>query len=214
MIRRIAFAALIAAAATPLGAQINRGRGQISTGPGYWVGLSYGYMDGMTLNDGRSNATWAFSYSSQLRATIEKAITGGFTLGAAAGFSNPKLSYVGRSVGACSTDATTCQAQADVTQYTVFVRNDPGPGFHGLFSLEAGGTQFSKFRNRDTGTAISSSSSFDFTFGFGGGFGYGVSQNTELYISEQMDVVMHPQADGSTGVPKVSVFRAGARIGF
>jgi hypothetical protein len=218
VIRRFAFAALIAAAAAPVGAQIGRGRqAGYSTGPDYWVGLSYGYMDGLTLNDGHSNSTWEFRYASQLRATLEKTISNGISLGASAGFSNPQLSYVGRNVGdPCGPG---CQADAQVTQYMAFVRSGGGPGFHGLFNLEAGATQFSKFRDRTTGISLApSNSSYDFTFGFGGGFGYGISQNTDFYISEQMDIVLHPQGDvtgaQSTSAPRLSVFRAGARVGF
>ena len=122
VIRRIACVVLIAATAAPLGAQISRGRqGGFAAGPEYWVGLSYGYMDGLTLNDGHSNSIWQFRYTSQLRATLEKTISGGVSVGASAGFSNPRLSYIGRSVG--DPCGATCQADAQVTQYMAFVRS-------------------------------------------------------------------------------------------
>lgn len=217
MIRRIAFAAFIAAAATPLGAQISRGRGGFVAAPNYWVGLSYGYVDGITLNDGHSNSTWAFQYASQLRATLEKTVGQGVTVGASAGFSNPRLDYVGRGLGdPCG--GLGCQADADVTQYMAFLRSGGGIGFHGLFSFEAGVTQFSKFRDRTTGNDLTTAnSSTDFTFGLGGGFGYGVSTNTDLYLGEQWDIVLHHQGDvdgGTTRAPRVAVFRVGARVGF
>jgi hypothetical protein len=215
VIRRIAFAALVAASATPIGAQISRGRPGAFAGPDYWVGLSYGYMDGITLNDGHTNSTWAFRYASQIQATLEKAMSRGVTLGVSAGFSNPRLSYVGRTAGAPCGNAT-CLADAEVTQYMAFLRGGGGPGFHGLFNFEAGATQFSKFRDRTTGNAIGSSNSYDFSFGLGGGFGYGFSQNTDVYISEQVDLVLHPQGDLPDGssAPRLSVFRLGARVGF
>jgi hypothetical protein len=219
VIRRIAFVAVFVAGATGAGAQISRGRpGAFSAGPSYWVGLSYGYMDGLTLNDGHSNSTWAFRYTSQLRATLEKSMSGGFSLGASAGFSNPKLSYVGRTVGdPCGPGTAACQADAQVTQYMAFIRSGGGLGFHGLFQLEAGATQFARFRDRSTGNTLGSSDAkYDFTFGFGGGFGYGISPNTDFYISDQLDIVLHPQGDipESSSAPRVTVFRVGARIGF
>ena len=218
MIRRIACAVLIAATAAPLGAQISRGRqGGFAAGPEYWVGLSYGYVDGLTLNDGHSNSIWQFRYTSQLRATLEKTISGNVSVGASAGFSNPRLSYIGRSTG--DPCGATCQADAQVTQYMAFVRTGGGLGFHALGNLEAGVTEFSKFRDRTTGTSLApTGSSYDFTFGLGGGFGYGISQNTDLYIGEQWDLVLHPQGDvtgaQSSSAPRVSTFRAGARVGF
>lgn len=219
MIRRMAFAlAATALAVSPAGAQIGRGRqGGFARTPDYWVGLSYGYMDGLTLSDGRTNATWAFRYASQLRATIEKTVSGGVSFGAAAGFSSPRLAYTGREVSdPCGPGGTVCQASADVTQYMAFVRSGGGVGFHGLFNLEAGATQFSKFRDRTTGATLASNSGYDLTFGFGGGFSYGFSPTAEVYVSEQMDVVFHPQGDdpGASTAPRVSVFRFGARIGF
>src|SRR4051812_49955658 len=64
----------VAATAAAQGPRIPRG----GTGePGYWVGLSYGYLDGTSMNDDATNSRWAFGYSSQIRATFEKTIQRG-----------------------------------------------------------------------------------------------------------------------------------------
>lgn len=217
MVRRIRFAALMALAVPAIGgAQISRApRGGYQTEPGYWVGVSYGFLDGITLNDGQSNSTWQFAYSSQLRATLEKSLGSGVTAGVSAGFASPKLVYTGRAIG---TVCGSCEASADVSQYLAFVRVGGGPGFHALFNLEGGVTEFSKFRDRTSGANLDpSSAAYDFTFGFGGGFAYGFSRNTDVYINEQMDLLLHHQGDTgaqSSSVPRMSVFRAGARVGF
>ena len=173
-------------------------------------------MDGLTLNDGHSNSTWQFGYTSQLRATLEKTISGGVSLGAAAGFSNPKLSYIGRNIGdPCGPG---CQADADVTQYMAFIRGGGGVGFHGLFNLEAGVTQFSKFRDRATGNVAGV-----------------LEQRFHLRTRRRVrlrDVdehgPLHQRADGiwcsirrgmslelsRRSAPRVSVFRVGGRVGF
>ncbi len=166
--------ALLVASALPASAQIGRPRVAYNPDPKYWVGLSYGYVDGLTLSDESTNSTWRFGYSSQLRATLEKTIQRGVTLGAAAGFTNARLTYAG-SGNAC----LSCAAQADITQYTVFFRSGGGVGFHGMYNVEAGVTRFSNFRERDTHTALPPGSpSNDITLGFGGGFAYGFSNTS------------------------------------
>src|SRR4051812_47911779 len=93
-----AFATLVvdAGARHGAGAQIGpRGRQQGSAAdPGYWVGLSIGYVDGTTINDGDTGSSWRFGYTAQIRATLEKTLQRGVTVGASAGFSNAPLTYV------------------------------------------------------------------------------------------------------------------------
>ena len=215
MIRRIA-ALLAVACALPAGAQIGprlpqQGRGGA---PPYWVGVSYGYVSGVAINDGASQSTWDFGYSSQLQATIEKTVQSGITLGASAGFATAPLTYTSASPGsACAR----CEAKADMNQYMAFVRGGGGVGFHGLYSLEAGATEFSNFRANADGTKLPpTSAKYDFSFGFGGGLGFGFSATSEVYVAEQFDLILHSQGGGSTSnaAPRVNTFRAGVRIGF
>ena len=70
-----------------------------------------------------------------------------------------------------------------------------GLGFHGMYNLEAGITQFGHFRDRATGADLSSGSSNDFTFGFGGGLGYGFAPNMDMYVGQQGDIILHSQGD-------------------
>jgi hypothetical protein len=73
-----------------------------------------------------------------------------------------------------------------------------------------------KFRARTTGNDLPpADSKYDFTFGFGGGVGYGFSPTTDMYVAEQFDLVLHPQAAGgqSRAAPRVMTFRAGFRVG-
>ena len=127
------------------------------TDPGYWVGLSIGYVDGITTTDEATGATWAFGYTSQFRATAEKTLSQGVTFGVAAGYASAPLTY--RSATSFNGDCPgSCLANADITQYLAFVRGGGGPagtGFRGTFSGEGGVTQFSKFRDRTTKTLTS-----------------------------------------------------------
>jgi hypothetical protein len=203
--------------AVPVGAQIGPRLPRPGSGaePSYWVGLSYGYMEGISLNDESSASTWQFAYSSQIMGTFEKTIQRGVTVGVSAGFSSANLTYSGTSLN--NPCGLSCDATADITQYLAFVRGGGGLGFHGNYSLEAGMTQFSKFRARTTGNDLPpTGSKYDLTFGFGAGLGYGFSPTTDMYVAEQFDLVLHPQAPGgeSRSVPRVMTFRAGFRVGF
>jgi len=207
--------AILVFAALPLDAQIGR-RSVSSSDPSYWVGLSYGYVDGIGLTDRDTRGSWQFSYASQIRATIEKTVSRGVTFGAAAGFTTANLAY--SSDGLATPDcAVSCQASADVTQYVAFIRRSGGPGFYSLFDLEAGVTRFSNFHDRANGNALPPTHvTNDFTFGFGGGLGYGFSSTTSVYAAQQFDLVLHPQEEDATpfSAPRMLTLRAGFRVGF
>lgn len=197
-------------------AQIGRGRRQqASNDPGYWVGLSYGYIDGMTVTDGDTGGQWQIGYTSQIRATFEKQLQRGVTAGVSAGFSNVSLNYSNpSSFDGC---AFSCAATAEVSQYLAFIQGGAtGVGFHGLYTLEAGATEFANFREKSTDAQLAPlDAKYDFTFGFGGGLGYGFSPTTDAYIGEVLDFVLHPQGSNvSSSAPRVATFRAGFRIGF
>lgn len=215
MIRRIAVALLVVGT-LPAGAQIGRSRQTYSTDPGYWVGLSYGYVSGTTIADGATSTTWQFGYTSQLRASIEKTVQSGFSIGASAGFATAPLTYVSNSFTAAC--AGSCSANANITQYMAFIRGGSGVGFHGMYSLEAGMTEFSKFRTKDGDASLApTNAKYDLSFGLGAGFGYGFSRTSEVYVGQQWDMVLHPQgsaAGTNPNAPRITTFRGGFRVGF
>lgn len=206
--RSIAIVVLAATTAAAQGPRIPRG----GTGePGYWVGLSYGYLDGTSMNDAATSSHWSFGYSSQIRATLEKTIQRGVSLGVSAGFATAPMTYRGFT-NACLGG---CAATADITQWLAYVRGGSGMGFHGMYNLEAGITQFGHFRDKATGNDLASGSSSDFTFGLGGGLGYGFAPNMDVYVGEQWDMILHSQGDATdTDAPRQLTFRIGFRIGF
>ena len=219
MIRRsmmaLAVVGLVVAASTT-GAQIGRRRSG-SDQPGYWVGLSLGYVDGTSMSDDNTGAIWRFGYTSQIRATLEKALPGGSSIGISAGFSTAPLSYT--SGTALSPDCFgTCDARADVTQLLAFFHGNTGGqiGLKFFYQAEAGVTEFGNFRERSSDEKLPpSSAANDFTFGLGGGISYGLSPIADLYVGEMWDLILHHQASTeSQSAPRMSTFRAGFRIGF
>jgi hypothetical protein len=208
---------VLGGASRAAGAQIGRPRTYYGPEPDYWVGLSYGFVDGMTINDGETGFTWAFGYTSQIRATLEKTLQAGVTAGVSAGFSNAPLDYTINEpppspFPGCIRD---CPANADISQYMAFIRSGSRPGFHGLFDVDAGATEFSHFRDRTTGEALRPSAKYDFTFGIGGGAGYGFSPTTEAYVTDGWQFVLHPQGpNASSKAPRMMTVQLGGRIGF
>ena len=147
--------------------------------------------------------------------SAEKTIARGTTVGIAAGFATAPLTYEsGTTAGACGFG---CRADADIAQYTVFIRSGGGPGFHVLFSGEGGVTQFSKFREHATEVSLPPNDpGFDVTFGFGGGFSYGFSPVADMYIEQMTDFVLHRQSSNAVNqnAPRLYAFRGGFRFGF
>ncbi len=195
----------------------HRGSGGIASDPDYWVGLEYGYQGGMTVNDA-SGAQWQIGYTSQLRATVAKTIAHQVSIGVAAAFSTPTLNYLPGidGTGNSFTCNVGCTAKVDVTQWLAFLHYGSGLGFHGVYNLEAGITQFGNFREESTGDALPpSSSANDFSFGLGGGAGYGFTPTIDGYIAENFDLVLHSQgANVTDDAPRFFTFRVGFRAGF
>lgn len=223
MLRRIVCSLLALAAAQAAHAQIGRPPRQTSPEPDYWVGLSLGYMEGISTTDDASGATWNFGYTSQIRATLEKTLARGTTVGIAAGFANAPLTYTsGSQFGGGSFDGCggQCRAEADITQYTIFIRGGGYgnfAGFHGLYSLETGVTQYSNFRDKSNDQQLQpTSGAYDATFGLGGGVGYTLTQMSDVYVAEVVDFVLHHQSSAVVAqtAPRFFTLRAGFRVGF
>jgi len=204
---------LLVFAGTSALAQFPRARDTYSA-PDYWVGLSFGLLDGATIYDGNTGGRWQIGYTSQIRATLEKTLQRGVTAGISAGYATAPLTYT--PVTATGTCGFECDAKADVTQYMAFIHGGAGVGFHFIYTLEGGVTQFGNFREKtDDSRLPPTDSKYDFSFGLGGGVGYGLSQTSDIYISAVEDYVLHSQgSNNSSSAPRLGSVRAGFRIGF
>jgi hypothetical protein len=196
------------------GAQIVPRRGGYVAEPDYWVGLSIGYVDGTTVNDRDTGSSWQFGYTAQIRATLEKTVQRGITVGASAGFSTAPLTYYSGFLDPRTNCIGSCDANANITQVMAFVHGGEGLGFHFVYNLEGGVTEFSDFRVRSTDASLPPSNKYDFTFGFGGGLGFGLSPTASIYVDEMTDLVVHPSGGTNTTAPRLYTFRGGFRVGF
>ncbi|HEY5062987.1 MAG TPA: hypothetical protein VII52_15715 [Gemmatimonadaceae bacterium] len=220
MFRHISCAAfaLISGLAPRAEAQMPRTRGgDYGTEPGYWVGLSLGYLESSQIIDGQTGNQWTFGYTSQIQATFEKTLQRGVTVGVSAGFATAPLTYEGFSFNSFNSCGGSCQANADISQYMAFVRFGGGLGFHPIYSFEAGVTEFSNFREQVTNQTLDPiDAAYDFSFGGAGGGSYGFSPTVDAYVTGQFDLILHPQGNTTTitSAPRQWTYRAGFRIGF
>lgn len=220
MFRRIVWAGamLVAAAdARQAAAQIypRAPRGQGLTAADYWVGVSYGLFELGTYQDGKTNTTWQFGYTSELAATLEKSLSAGSAVGVMAGFASPRLNYFPSNTFLdCS--AGNCTARADVTQILGTGRIGGGLyGFRSSLVLEAGATQFSNFRDQATGDKLPGGGSWDLTFGTGYDLGISVAQKTDFYLETNLLWVLHDPGNNVSATPPFNyALKIGLRQGF
>ncbi len=183
--------------------------------PQTWVGLSVGFIDGMTIDDGQTASEWQFGYSTQVRASLEMAVQGDMTVGLAAGFSTAPLVYSSYDgFGEC---AFSCTGHADITQILGTLRGGGGLGLHGIYELEAGVTEFSNFREDFSNVQLPPNSRWDFSFAFGGGVGYGLAGMGEIFAAEEIGTVLQANNDNNNiqvNPPRIFTTRIGWRYGF
>jgi hypothetical protein len=170
------------------------------------------------MSDNATGTLWNFGSSTQIRATLEKKLDAGVTGGIAAGFATAPLTYgpATPSVGVGGCQEFGCQANADVTQYLAFIRGGGGTGFHAIYNIEGGVTQFANFREQGTNNKLApAKGGNDLTFGIGYGFAYGLSTNADAYVGQSWDFILHKQiSTTTTSAPRVNMIRAGMRFGF
>ncbi len=194
-------------------------RRQVQTEPEYWVGFGYGLQETCAIQDGATNASWQFGYTSQWAASLDKRIGRGTTIGVVMSFASPPLQYSGNGSSLASACSFSCAGNADVTQLLLNLefsgRAFAGTAFHGVTGFDVGATQFSNFRDA-SGTRISpAGGSWDPTFGFRFGFGYYLAPWADMAVTEQLATLIHSQPSNAaqTFPPRISTTRVGLRIG-
>ncbi|MDB4889367.1 MAG: hypothetical protein JWL61_1222 [Gemmatimonadetes bacterium] len=177
-------------------AQIIRPRFQVGQ-PTAFLSLGVGLQQGWSVNDGASNSLWQFSDATQYVAAIEKALSGGASLGLRGTYAKVPMQYRSLLGG----DAIVQEdADANVSQLfgTLHVAN--GRGFHSVLDLSAGATMYSKFIARSDGRRLNTvSNDLDFTFAFGYGFGYAFSQNFSVDVVQDVATSLHQRTGLSAG---------------
>ena len=177
-------------------AQIIRPRFQLSQ-PTAFITLGVGLQQGWSVADGATNSAWQFSDATQYIASIEKALSGGASIGLRGTYAKVPMQYQSLTGGNVLVQE---DADADVSQLfgTLHVAN--GRGFHSVLELSAGATIYSKFIARSDGRELNGKSTdLDFSFAFGYGFGYAFSPNFSLDVVQDVATSLHQKTGLSAG---------------
>ena len=206
--RRFYLVLFLSLAADTLGAQIGRSRYSFND-PAAFVSVGMAFQQSFQMTDGTTNTTWQFSNAQPWVASIEKALSGGASLGIRASTAKIPLKY------ASPTGAS--DAEANVSQGFLTLHVASGSSFHSVLELSAGATMFSNFRTQSAGTKLAPSSpDYDFSFGFGYGFGYAFNQRFAVDVVQDITTSLHQKtglAAGDDSSIRLHSTRLVARLG-
>ena len=182
--------------------------------PPYWVGVSIGLAQASSVHDGTTGSQWQFGTAAQYRATLEKRLQPGVSIGVSAGFATVPLTYTGSSAGCVGG----CDAKADIMQLHALFHAGSGMGLHQIVELGLGTTGYSNFRTEFGGTKLApTSADYDLSFAFGYGFGYGLSAKSALEVVQELGTAIHQRtglSGGESSLPRLYTTRLGVRFGF
>lgn len=212
---RFASQVVLAAAAVLLGfheatAQIMR-RPAV-TQPVNWVGANVGIVQGYSLADGTTGATWNFGSGLEYAGRLEHPTSRGLSFGAQASYASMPLTY-------SSTLCASCDAKATVRQLAGILHYGSGYTFHPVYELTVGAIGYSNFRRTDDPSIQlgSGKTDYDLKFSLGYGLGFGLSPSAKIEVIQEVGTVLH-QRDGLAGsasnYPRVYVTRLGGKVAF
>jgi hypothetical protein len=186
-------------------AQIIRPGGLRFQEPSAWASFGVASVQGFTVTDGTTNTLWQFANATQYSLSLEKALSGGASLGVMGTTARTPLSYSG-------TDA-----DANVSQILATLHVANGRALHSVLELSAGTTLYSNFRARSTGAPLPPSSpDADFTFAFGYGLGYAFSPVLSIDVVQDLTTVLHQRTGlnaGDNSSIRINTTRLVARFG-
>jgi hypothetical protein len=189
-------------------AQIIRPRFQVGQ-PSAWLSLGVGLQQGWAVTDGSTNSLWQFGDATQYVGALEKALSGGASLGVRGSFSKVPLQY--RSLAGGDVVAAE-DADANVSQLFGTLHVASGSSFHSVLELSAGATMYSNFKARLDGRKLGPpGNDVDFSFAFGYGFGYAFSPAFSIDIVQDVTTTLHQKTGLSAG-DESSVRTHGTRL--
>ena len=212
--RRLSLALSLTLAVLPptgASAQIIRGGRFGLRDPQTWVSATFGWQSGWTVRDGSTDSRWDLGDTQQYGASIERAVTGGVSVGVRANTSQPSVRYT-------TSGLTQREADARVTQALGVVHVTTGRDIRSVFELGLGSTIYSNFRERVTGQPLGSAKTdADFLFVFVYGLGYSFSRNFHVDVVQDLGRSLHQKtglAAGEDTSARISSTRLVARYGF
>ena len=174
-----------------------------------WAGVSVGFAQGYSVQDGSTSSDWDFGSGLEYAARLERPLASGISVGIQGVYAKMPLTY---SSPTLSEDAT-----ARVTQVMGVLHYGRGYSFHPIYELAVGMIGFSDFRTEAGDTRLSNSTDWDPKFSIAYGFGFGLSSRASVEILQEFGTALH-QRDGlagsSSSFPRIYVTRLGGKLAF
>lgn len=204
----LAAAAALAIVSTAGDAQIMR-RNPAARVPS-WAGVSVGFAQGYTIQDGSTSSDWDFGSGLEYAARLERPTRSGISIGLQGVYAKMPLTY--------SSASQSVNATAQVTQVMGILHYGRGYSFHPVYELAVGVIGFSNFRTDGAPrTRLSNGTDYDAKFSIGYGFGFGLSSRASIEILQELGTVLHQReglAGSSSSFPRVYVTRLGGKLSF
>ena len=211
--RRLTLALLTILVALPLSgahAQIIRG-GRFGLGdPQTWVSATFGWQEGWTVFDGRTDSRWDIGDAQQYGGSIERAVTSGVTLGVRASTSTPEVRYEAFGLPATAgVSAPISPGETRVTQALGVVHVSTGRQLRSVFELGVGTTIYSPIRHQATGETLGDTrTDTDFAFSFTYGLGYSLSRSFHVDVVQDLGTSLHQKTGLAAGEDRSARIRS------
>lgn len=172
-----------------------------------WASVGVGVLQTQNVEDWATTTEWDFGTVVQWRASLERTLRNGGSIGLAGALARPSLAYDG-------TGCAPCEARANLFQILAAFRVGGGSGFHQVIELHAGVTGFSNFRrDADDEQLAPNETVLDPTFSIGYGFGYGLGQNSQIAVVQEYGAMLHRNDRAPSGANTLRTMSA-TRFGF
>ena len=182
--------------------------------PGYWFSAGVGLFNGPGVNDGRTASSWDFGNSSNLqyRASLEKTVGSGSSLGIAGTYSRVPFTYSSGGVpttGTTGTQCARCDAHLDMTTLVGVFRAGAGVGFHQVIELSGGAVFYQNLKEDNGGAKLApGSGNVDPIFSIGYGLGYGFSNRMQINFVPEYAIAIHERSGLPNGVSNTNSTRS------
>ena len=197
-----------------------------SSGPDTWISGSIAGFRSNGVNDGATGSTWDFGNSTNLqyRASLERAMSGGLTLGIAGSYANVPFVYYSdlatplpSGVTGTRCDASGCNAHLNLMTLVGTLHYGAGLGLHQVVELGGGIVSYQALKRDSDGATLAGGGNIDPLLTLDYGFGYGVNDRTNVDVVWDYGIALHERDGLSNRVSNTNTMpglRIQLRMGF
>lgn len=192
--------------------------------PDLWVSGGVAGFTGQGVNDGATASTWDFGNSTnwQYRASLEKNIGGGSTIGLSGTYAHVPFVYSAdlltpQPAGVSGTRCSQCDAHLNMMTLLGTFHFGGGAGFHQVIELNGGIVSYQNLKRDTDGAELAGGGNIDPLFSLGYGVGYGFGNRTQIDFVPDYSIAIHERSGLSNGVSNTNSMRSlrlSIRMGF